>query len=143
MPSVITPCGSAPVWARYRGVQSIPVLPLTGQLDYIFVDGTPLLDLTDPLEPLVLRAGVYMASMKCDVVGVTAGATFQATIQLDPYSCGVAQAVIVAGGIGGQNAVNVTGFMAMVAGGFIDNIIRHNQAAAESFHHVTDIVRFA
>lgn len=135
--------GVTATWARYRGTQNIPVLPASGQLDYIFVDGTPLLDLTNPFIPLVLRAGVYMASMVCDVVGVTAGAQFEANLQMDPYSCGTAQAVIVAGGLSGVNHVNPTGFMAMVAGGFINNIIHHNQAAAEDFHHVTDIVRFA
>lgn len=143
MPSVITPCGSAPVWARYRGTQVIPAAPASGQLDYVFVDGTPLLDLTNPFLPTVLRAGVYSASMICDVVGVTAGAQFQANIQMDPYSCGTAQAVIIPGGLAGLNYVNPTGLMAMIAGGFINNIIFHNQAAPDTFHHVTDIVRFA
>jgi len=129
-------------WARYRGQQVIPVAPASGQLDYIFVSGTPLLDLSNPLLPLVLRTGLYMASMVVDVVGVTAGASFQATIQQSPFATGRAQTMIVPGGLGGVNTANPTGFMQMNAGDFMNNIIRHDQAAAESFHHVTDIVYF-
>jgi hypothetical protein len=127
-------------WARYNGTQIVAVAPGSGSLDYNFVDGTALLDLSDPFIPTVLKAGVYIVSMVVDTVGVTAGAQMQATVQMSPYACGRAQAVIIVGGLGGANTVNPTGYMNMAAGAFINNIIRHDQAAAASFHHVTDIV---
>jgi hypothetical protein len=88
----------------------------------------------------VLKDGIYLASHTCETVGVTSGAFYYVSFQMDPYQAGNASTIIQTTINAGNNAVNIAGHMAMVTGGFISTIIWHNQASAQNFNHVTDIV---